>query len=141
MNQPQKDKSPRIVIYARYSDTNQRETSIDDQIRLSKETAIHKGLGTDNITIYSDSAISGQAHTFKKREGRKQLESAWDNNEFDVIILDAFERLARDRLEQAVIIDRLMKNRRVRLLTADGIDSHQVGWESLRSASRVYHLN
>lgn len=121
----------RVAVYARYSCDNQRETSIDDQLRRCREVAEHNGLVVDQWLTFTDSALSGQAHALDKREGMHALFRAWANNEFDVLILDAFERLVRDGMEQEKIIARLQGNRRVRLLTADGIDSARPGWELL----------
>ena len=121
----------RIAIYARYSCDQQRETSIDDQIRRCKEIADYLGLQVSEWLIFTDSALSGQAHALGKREGLHQLDKAWQDGAFDILMLDAFERLARDGLEQAKLIQRLKANRRVRLITCDGIDTSREGWELL----------
>lgn len=121
----------RIAIYARYSCDQQRETSIDDQIRRCKEIADFLGLLVSEWFVFSDSALSGQAHALDKRDGLRQLESAWRDGAFDILMLDAFERLARDGLEQEKIIQRLKGNRRVRLITCDGIDTSREGWDLL----------
>lgn len=117
------------AIYARYSCDQQRETSIDDQVRRCKEHAAKIGLHVTEWVIYTDSALSGQAHALNKRAGVIELDRAWSNNEFDILLLDAFERLARDGLEQEKYIKRLNDNRRVRLLTCDGVDSAREDWE------------
>lgn len=121
----------RIAIYARYSCDQQRETSIEDQIRRCKEIAEYLGLQVSEWLVFSDSALSGQAHTLDKREGLHQLEKAWQDGAFDILMLDAFERLARDGMEQEKLIQRLKANRRVRLITSDGIDTSREGWELL----------
>lgn len=121
----------RIAIYARYSCDKQRETSVEDQIRRSKELAEYLGLQASEWLTFSDSALSGQAHALDKREGLQRLEHAWQNNAFDIIILDAIERLARDGMELEKLIQRLKANRRIRLITADGIDTSREGWELL----------
>ena len=121
----------RVAVYARYSCEQQRETSIEDQIRRCKELAISIGLPVTEWLIFTDSALSGQAHALSKREGYRDLENAWQAQSFDVLLLDAFERLARDGMEQEKVIQRLKQSRRVRLITADGIDSQRDGWEFL----------
>ena len=113
----------------RYSCVNQRETSIEDQIRRCRETAEAMGLVVSEWLIFTDSALSGQAHSFDKREGRQALEEAWAANKFDVLLLDSFERLTRDGIDLEHILARLKENRRVRLITADGIDTHRPDWE------------
>ena len=47
----------KAVIYARYSSANQREASIEDQIRVCR--AHIDGQGWDYVTAYRDQAISG----------------------------------------------------------------------------------
>ena len=47
----------RAVIYARYSSENQRESSIDDQIRLCRERIAYEGWTL--INAYRDAGISG----------------------------------------------------------------------------------
>ena len=129
------------AIYARYSCDQQRETSIDDQVRRCKEHAAKIGLHVTEWVIYTDSALSGQAHALNKRAGVIELDRAWSNNEFDILLLDAFERLARDGLEQEKYIKRLNDNRRVRLLTCDGVDSAREDWECyLRIKGVVSHF-
>ena len=48
----------KAVIYARYSSDNQREESIEGQIRECKEYAEHKGYTV--IDTYIDRAITGK---------------------------------------------------------------------------------
>ena len=131
MNETSTTTQVRIAIYARYSCDQQRETSIDDQIRRCKEIADYLGLHVADYLVFSDSALSGQAHALDKRDGLHQLEKAWRDGAFDILMLDAFERLARDGLEQEKIIQRLKGNRRVRLITCDGIDTSREGWDLL----------
>lgn len=123
--------SVRIAIYARYSCDQQRETSIDDQLRRCKEVAEYLDLDVSEWLFYSDSAISGQAHSLDKRDGLHSLENAWQANAFDILMLDAFERLARDGMEMEKVIQRLEQNRRIRMITADGIDTARDGWQML----------
>jgi len=106
------------AIYARYSCDQQRETSIEDQVRRCKEVATRMGLVIENWVIFTDSALSGQSHAQDKREGYQALLQAWDNNEFQLLIVDEFERLSRDDVEQALLRRRLKHNKRVRLITA-----------------------
>lgn len=119
----------RVAIYARYSCEQQRETSIDDQIRRCKEIADYLGLQVAEWLIFTDSALSGQAHAQDKRTGLRDLERAWQHNAFDILMLDGFERLTRDGIEQEKFIQRLKQNRRIRLITADGIDTQRDGWD------------
>ena len=47
----------RAVIYARYSSDNQREASIEDQVRLCEELIVRSGWAASGV--YSDAALSG----------------------------------------------------------------------------------
>jgi site-specific DNA recombinase len=117
------------AIYARYSSDQQKETSIDDQIRRCRELAVQHGLVVDEDLVFSDSAISGSAKQQSKREGYKSLIEAWEAGQFSVLVVDEFSRLTRDGVEQAMLIQRLEKNQRVRLITANGIDTAISNWQ------------
>lgn len=122
-------KHVRAAIYARYSCDQQRETSIEDQIRRCKEVAAQHGVIIESWQVFTDSALSGQAHAQDKRDGYLALLKAWDNHEFDLLLVDEFGRLTRDDVEQALLRRRLKENKRVRMITADGIDTKQKDWE------------
>ncbi|BCH23283.1 hypothetical protein MesoLjLb_30680 [Mesorhizobium sp. L-8-3] len=47
----------RVALYARYSSDNQREASIEDQLRQCRERAAREGWTV--VETYSDRAISG----------------------------------------------------------------------------------
>lgn len=118
-----------LVIYARYSDEQQRATSIDDQIRRCYELAAQYGLCLDSVRVYKDSAVTGKAAGETKRSGFQQLLADWDHNAFTVLLVDEFSRLSRDVLTQAQLIRRLESSQRVRLLTANGIDTMRPNWQ------------
>ena len=120
--------SPKLAIYARYSSDQQRETSIDDQLRRCRECAHQMGLSGDQALVFTDEALSGTSKHNDKRTGYQALLAAWDRNQFEVLVVDEFSRLTRDGLEQAKIVQRLENNRRVRLITCDGIDSNIPTW-------------
>jgi site-specific DNA recombinase len=47
----------RVAIYARYSSENQREASLEDQLRVCKERAAQEGW--ELVQVFQDRAISG----------------------------------------------------------------------------------
>ena len=51
----------RAVIYARYSSENQREASIEDQVRLCSERIELEGW--ELAGVFHDAAVSGAAHS------------------------------------------------------------------------------
>ncbi len=119
----------RVAIYARYSSDQQRETSIDDQIRRCLELASKQGYPVDDVLTFQDAAITGKATGDAKRQGFQQLVEAWDANVFSVLIVDEFSRLSRDAVTQAQLIRRLENNRRVRLIAASGVDTNLPNWQ------------
>lgn len=119
------------AIYVRYSDDTQRATSIDDQIRRCKELAARHNLSYETARIYQDIAITGKAEGESKREGFRDLLDDWDRGAFDVLLVDEFSRLSRDVLTQAQIIRRLESNQRVRMLSANGVDTLNGNWQLL----------
>ena len=54
----------RAAIYARFSSENQREQSIEDQIRVCREFAKRDGITILESHIYFDEAQSGSAVLF-----------------------------------------------------------------------------
>ncbi len=115
------------AIYARYSTDDQRETSLEDQIRRCGETARRAGFDVDEELIFSDAAISGSAKALDKRKGYAALHAAWDKGQFSALVVDELSRIARDALELAQV-QRLIEDSGVRLITADGIDSSNATW-------------
>ena len=82
----------RAVIYARYSSDNQRETSIEDQIRQCRARIEHEQWQLGGV--YSDHAISGA--TTLRPGYQKMLEDA-RTSRFDVLVAEALDRLSRDQ--------------------------------------------
>lgn len=123
------DPKPVIAIYARYSCDRQRETSIEDQVRRCRELVAQLGFNPQDCLVFVDSAVSGQAYANEKRVGYQRLLVEWKANRVQIIVVDEFERLTRDDVEQAVLRRLLSENKRVRLITVDGTDTLQAGWE------------
>ncbi len=119
----------RACIYARYSTDQQRDTSLEDQIRRCREVAIRHGLVVDETLVFSDAALSGTAKHRDRRVGYNKMLAAWDAGQFDVLIADDLSRLTRDGVEQALLIRKLEDNQRVRLLTSNGIDTLVPNWQ------------
>ena len=100
------------VIYARYSSDNQREESIEGQIRECTEYA-----GKQGITIlgtYTDRAYS--AKTDNRPEFQRMVKDS-GKHLFDVVIVWKLDRFARNRYDSAHYKNILRKNG-VRLLSA-----------------------
>ena len=113
-------KGLRLAVYARFSSDNQRDRSIDDQVRLCQEHLTrHDGQLRDD-RILTDYAISG---TSNARAGFDQVLKLIETKEIDVLVTESQDRLSRDLGDS----DRLWKLARfndVRLIcVSDGIDS------------------
>ena len=100
------------VIYARYSSDNQREESIEGQIRECREYADRQGITL--FTTYIDRAYS--AKTDNRPEFQKMVKDS-SKNLFDVIIVWKLDRFARNRYDSAHYKNILRKNG-VRVLSA-----------------------
>src|SRR5688572_32593928 len=88
----------RAVIYARYSSDNQREASIDDQIRLCGAFATRQGWSV--IDTYCDAALSG-ASTL--RPSYQRLIEDARKGKFDVLVAESLDRLSRDQADTATL--------------------------------------
>jgi hypothetical protein len=92
--------SPRAVAYARYSSEQQRAASIDDQLRNCRRRADDEGRAV--IREYADRAITGADSS---RPQYREMLSAADRREFDILLVDYLSRLAP--LRQAAEAHRL----------------------------------
>ncbi len=116
------------AIYARYSTDQQRETSIDDQIRRCTELGQRHNLEVPHELVFFDAALSGTAKDLNKRTGYQNLLAAWDAGLFQVLLVDEVSRLARDGVELA-LLQRRLENTPVRLIAANGLDTAVPNWE------------
>ncbi len=100
------------VVYARYSSDNQREESIDGQIRECKAFAERNGITI--INMYIDRAIS--AKTDNRPQFQKMIKDS-AKQKFDVILVWKLDRFARNRFDSAHYKNVLKKNN-VRVVSA-----------------------
>ena len=121
---------PTGTIYGRYSDDEQKPTSIDDQVRRCLETAAAQGISVEEKFIFSDSAVSGTAKGRNKRPGYERLLDAIREQQVDVLIIDELSRVSRNTLDGALLMD-LLESTGVRIITGDGIDSDRREWKML----------
>ena len=105
------------VIYARYSTDNQREESIEGQIREC--TAYAEKNGFTVVKHYIDRAVSA------KTDNRPQFQQMIKDSEcgiFDVIIVWKLDRFARNRYDSARYKTQLKRNG-VKLVSATEVIS------------------
>ena len=82
----------RAAVYARFSSENQREASIDDQIRVCTAHLAREGFSV--METYADYAISG-ATTL--RPGYQALLSDARAKRFDIVVAESLDRFSRDQ--------------------------------------------
>ena len=94
------------VIYARYSSDNQREESIEGQLRECMAFAERKGYRV--IRSYADRAISG-----KRADNRpefQQMIADSSKGEFEAVIVWKIDRFSRDKYDSVCYKSKLNKN-------------------------------
>ena len=92
----------RAAIYARYSSDNQKDASIEDQVRLCR--AWLKAQGHEKATVYDDRAISGATML---RPGIQSLLTECMAGNVDIVVAEALDRISRDQEDIAGIFKRL----------------------------------
>ena len=105
------------VIYARYSSDNQREESIEGQIREC--TAYAEKNGITIVKHYIDRAIS--AKTDNRPEFQQMIKDS-DKKLFDIVLVWKLDRFARNRYDSARYKTQLKKNG-VKLMSATEVIS------------------
>lgn len=110
----------RVAAYARYSSDQQRDASLEDQLRNCRAYAAR--MGWPDPTHYTDAAMSGARND---RPGYLRLLA--DAARFDVILVDDLSRLSRDSVEAQHAVRTLQFNG-VRVVgVSDGVDTVRKG--------------
>ena len=91
----------RVVIYARFSSENQRQASITDQIEVC--TRYLDKQGWTIVGTYTDAAVSGAS---RFRPNYQRLLVDLDGGIFDVVVVEALDRLGRKLADIADLHDR-----------------------------------
>jgi site-specific DNA recombinase len=112
----------RAVIYARYSTENQRDASIEDQMRICQRIVDAEGF--ELITRFEDRGISGGTD---QRPGYQALLATARAKLFDIIVVEDISRLWRSRSEFGSRSAEL-EDMGVHLITACGDDTRRNGW-------------
>lgn len=95
----------RTVIYARFSSNNQREESIDAQIRECTKYAENNGYVI--VERYCDSAKSG---TSAEREQFQKMVADSEEQSFNYVIVHKLDRFSRDKYDSVLYKKRLRNN-------------------------------
>ncbi len=110
----------KVALYARYSSENQRDASIEDQLRLCRLHAERQGWTI--IDSYTDRAISGASLL---RPGIQELMQDAQRGRFTIVLAEAMDRLSRDQEDIAGLFKR-MSFAGVRLVTLSEGDVSQL---------------
>ena len=92
----------KVALYARYSSENQREASIEDQLRLCRLHAEKQGWTI--VDSYTDRAISGASLL---RPGIQELIHDAVRGRFAIVLAEAMDRLSRDQEDIAGLFKRM----------------------------------
>ena len=92
----------RAVVYARYSSDQQRDASIEDRIEVCRRLIDQQDWTL--LRTYEDRAISGGS---RFRPGYQQMLADAERGRFDVIVVEALDRLGRKLADIADLHDRL----------------------------------
>ena len=95
----------KAVIYARFSSDNQREESIDAQVRAIEEYAERNNIIITNC--YIDEAKSA---TTDNRPAFQQMINESERKNFDYVIVHKLDRFSRDRYDSAIYKRKLKLN-------------------------------
>ena len=102
----------KAVIYARYSSDNQREESIEGQIRECREYAERNGITI--LTSYIDRALS--ARTADRPEFQRMIKDS-AKELFDIVLVWKLDRFSRDRYDSAHY-KRILKKNGIKVVSA-----------------------
>ena len=95
----------KAVIYARYSSHNQREESIEGQLRECQDFAAKNDMVV--VGEYIDRAISGKTD---HRPDFQRLIKDSEKGHFDAVIMYTLDRFARNRYDSAIYKAKLKRN-------------------------------
>lgn len=112
-------KKPVFGIYAKHRCGGQKGASIEAQLQICQQAAAAHGLGDFEVLVYSDDVTGTE-----QRESYARMKSDWIAGKFDVLMVDTFSRLTRDSSEERELMKMLNNHPRMRLMTADGMDTH-----------------
>lgn len=116
-------KGLRIALYARFSSSNQREESIEDQFRRLERHVFDRGADPALVTHYSDAAMSGAG---SDRPAYQAMLAAARSvpRKLDVIVAEDVSRLSRDQADSQHLFRELRFLNVNLICVSDGISSN-----------------
>ena len=123
--------------YARFSSSQQNESSLTDQQRTCRERAERDGFRIDPAFEFEDSAVSG---TKLRRTGLDELLEAAKAGRFHVLYFHSLSRLARESVISMPLLKELVYVHRIRVISVtEGVDSDTDGWDMLATMFSIQH--
>lgn len=127
----------RAALYARYSSDRQNERSVADQTAVL--TALAERRGWTVVAGYMDAAISGRA--MANRPGLLNALAAAERGEFDILLVEDEDRIARDEEHQWHVYNRLAAaGVGLSTLATERVGRMQVAFKSFMAAEYVQVL-
>lgn len=120
-----------VSIYARFSSANQREASLEDQIRRCREYVETRGGRVTDALVFTDAAVSGAS---LMRPAFERMMAAVERKQIDVIVTEDISRISRDIADSATLLKKLQYLGVQLRSVADGINT------SDRSAKLTYTI-
>ena len=128
----------RVALYARYSSDRQNERSIADQLAVLTRHAADKGWTI--VGVHTDAAISGSA--MANRPGLLAALDAADRDEFDLLLAEDEDRLARNLEHLAHIANRLADvGAAIATLSTDRVLDMHVAFKGLIAQDYIRNLS
>ncbi|MET4798064.1 recombinase family protein [Bradyrhizobium sp. LB11.1] len=88
----------KVALYARFSSDLQKDRSIEDQFSELERAAKRLGLQTDKRFYFADRGVSASS-LFDRPGLTRDLIGAAQRREFDAVLVEATDRLSRDRAD------------------------------------------
>lgn len=108
----------KAAIYARFSSDNQRDESIDAQVRACLEYAKQRGI--EIVHIYQDKALTA---TSDKRPDFQRMIQDGEAGRFEAVLIHKLDRFSRDRYDHAYYKQRLKKAGVVLISVLENLDN------------------
>lgn len=128
----------RAALYARYSSDRQNERSIEDQLAQCSRLAGARGWVV--VASFADAAISGAA--MANRPGLNAALEAAGRREFDVLLTEDEDRIARNLEHQAHVFNRLRDlGVSIATMSSESIGIMEVGLKGLMAELYLANLS
>lgn len=88
----------KVALYARYSSDLQKDTSVEDQFAELERAAKRLGLQLDKKYYFADRGVSATS-LFDRPGLTRELIGAAQRREFEAVLVEATDRLSRDRAD------------------------------------------